>query len=138
VGFGWLADPIDKRYVLAGALTSLAVGSLIFLLINITALFSAFLLFVPLGLGGSATLRGAILREWFGREAFGQVIGMIVGIGMIGSVLGPLIAGWVFDISGSYKGVWFAFGGLAAFGAAVVSCLHPAKNDVRLSEEPTR
>jgi hypothetical protein len=46
------------------------------------------ILFAP-GLGGSMVLRGAVIREYFGRYALGKIIGLVMGSASIGGVLAP-------------------------------------------------
>ena len=57
------------------------------------------------------SLRGAIVREYFGRARYGTVIGIIFGMAAMGGVIGPFVAGWAFDTVGSYQSVWLAFAG---------------------------
>ncbi len=66
-------------------------------------------------------LRGAIVREYFGRHAFGKMIGIIMGSASIGGIIGPTFAGWIFDTLGSYHFVWFVFFGM--LGLAIVPIL---------------
>ncbi len=68
------------------------------------------LLFSP-AYGGGVSLRGAIVREYFGRALFGRLMGIILGMAAMGGVIGPSVAGWVFDNVGSYQGVWLVFAG---------------------------
>jgi len=73
-----------------------------------TWLYIPFLFFFPL-FWGVAALRGAILREYFGREAFGKILGILTGFAAIGGSIGPILAGWVFDTLGSYRLIWLVF-----------------------------
>jgi len=53
--------------------------------------------------GGSYALFAAIVADWFGTESHGSIYGM-VGIGEgIGGAIGPLLAGYIYDTTGSYK-----------------------------------
>ncbi len=109
-GFGWLADFSDKRYILAisSGLMTLGMFSLCYVDTGWVMIF--FLLLFPTGFGGGVTLRGAILQEYFGRGAFGRLIGMLIGASSIGGVIGPTLAGFIFDSMGSYYPVWIALG----------------------------
>jgi len=108
-GFGWLGDLFDKRYVMAWTYGIISLGMLAFCYVQITwVAFFFFLLFSP-GYGGSIVLRGAILREYFGRNSFGKMIGITMGAGSIGGIIGPTLAGWLFDTVGSYRLIWFVF-----------------------------
>ena len=120
-GFGWLGDFVDKRYMQALAFACLGTGMFAFCYIKVTGVLFVFLLLFPTGFGGSMVLRGSIIREYFGRDSFGKLIGIVMGSASIGGIIGPTLAGWIFDILGSYRSIWFVFAGL--IGLAVFLAL---------------
>lgn len=65
--------------------------------------------------GGFFTVVSPTVAEYFGLRAHGQIFGLIVFFGTIGGAVGPIVAGWIFDVSGSY---FWAFGALAALVTA--------------------
>ena len=65
-------------------------------------------------------LRGSILREYFGRESLGKMLGIVMGSGSIGGIIGPTLAGWVFDSWGSYRIIWPAFSTFIAIAIMLV------------------
>jgi len=79
-----------------------------------------FLVIFPPGYGGGIVLRGAILREYFGRDSFGKILGVTYGSGAIGGIIGPTLAGWAFDTLGTYPMVWLAFCGLNALAIYLI------------------
>jgi OFA family oxalate/formate antiporter-like MFS transporter len=111
-GFGWLGDIIDKRYVLALSLCLTSLGLLAFCYVQVVWVVCVFLLLFSPGYGGIMVLRGAILREYFGRDSFGRILGITMGCAAAGGIIGPTLTGWVFDILGSYDIVWLIFCGL--------------------------
>ena len=108
-GFGWLGDIFDKRHVLAMTFFFMGTGVLVFCYVKTLWIIVPFLLLFPPGFGGSMVLRGAILREYFGKDVFGKLLGITMGSASIGGIVGPTFAGWVFDRLGSYKPVWIIF-----------------------------
>ena len=108
-GLGWLSDVFDKWHVMALATGLISVGTLAFGYLHVRWVIIPFLLLFPLGHGGSMVLRGSILREYFGRDSFGKMIGVIMGSAAIGGIIGPTLAGWVFDTLGSYQPIWLLF-----------------------------
>ncbi len=110
-GFGWLGDIFDKRYVLAWTYCLIGMGTLAFSSIHAKWLIIPFLLLFPPAFGGTVSLRGAIVREYFGRASFGRLFGIIIGMSAIGGVIGPAAAGWTFDNLGGYQPVWLSFAG---------------------------
>ena len=111
-GLGWLGDIFDKRHVMALAIGLISLGLLTFSYVQVKWVIFPFLLFFPIGHGGSMVQRGSILREYFGRDSFGKIIGVIMGSAAVGGVIGPTTAGWVFDTVGSYKPFWLLLFGL--------------------------
>lgn len=111
LGFGWLSDVFDKRYVLAVAYFLLGIGTLVLSYIHLTWLIFPFLILFSPAFGGILSLRGAIVREYFGRASFGRVIGLLLGLAALGGVVGPSAAGWTFDNLGGYRPIWFSFAG---------------------------
>ena len=111
-GFGWLADFFDKRYVLSTTYLIMGLGLLTFCNPDATWAILLFLLFFSSGSGGSIILRGAILREYFGRHSLGKILGVIMGSSSLGGIIGPTVAGWAFDATGNYQFIWLIFCGL--------------------------
>jgi sugar phosphate permease len=111
LGFGWLADRIDQRYIMATGYALMSLGLLCFtlaILWNPLLLFPA-IPFFSIGFGGNATVRASVIRDYYGRKNFGAIHGLVVGLAVVGTITGPPLAGWVFDTWGSYKGIWIAF-----------------------------
>ena len=124
-GFGWLADIFDKRLVMAAALSLISLGTLALSYMHAGWVIIPFLVMFPLGHGGTMVLRGAILREYFGRNAFGKMIGIIMGSASIGGIVGPTLAGWFYDTWGTYRLSWFVFFIILVAGVALISKIKP-------------
>ncbi len=124
LGFGWLGDIFDKRYVMAGAYSLAGVGILAFSYVQATWLIFPFLILFPLSLG-AVVLRGAIVREYFGIASFGKIFGIMAGIATIGGVLGPSLAGWTYDTFGSYRPIWLAFAGISIVPVMLMLTIKP-------------
>ncbi len=110
-GFGWLGDIFDKKYVMAWTFFLFGIGTLAFSYIHQKWLIVPFVLLFSPAYGGGLSVRGAIVRDYFGRARYGTVIGIIFGMAAMGGVIGPFVAGWAFDTVGSYQSVWLAFAG---------------------------
>jgi MFS family permease len=116
-GFGWLGDATDKRYALALSFCLMSIGLMLFCYVQVIWVACVFLLLFSPGYGGGMVVRGAILREYFGRDSFGKILGIIMGCAAVGGIIGPTLAGWVFDILGSYQPIWLIFCGLTGLTA---------------------
>ncbi len=114
LGFGWMSDIVEKRYVMAICLALMTLGC--FILANVQTLWHIipFLIIYSPGYGGGAILMYAIRGEYFGRQYFGTIMGFMDLFQMFGIVLGPVFAGWIFDITGSYRLAFITFAIIAA------------------------
>jgi MFS family permease len=72
--------------------------------------------------GGKVPLIPATLRFFFGTKALGRLSGAAHAISLVGGALGPVLAGYIVDVSGSYliaflvgAVFWVAAGVLAWF-----------------------
>jgi OFA family oxalate/formate antiporter-like MFS transporter len=119
-GFGWLGDVFDKRHVLAFTFVFMGAGMLAFSYMRALWIILVFLVIFPPGYGGGIVLRGAILREYFGRGSFGKILGVTYGSSAIGGIIGPTLAGLAFDNLGTYHIVWLAFCGLNALAICLI------------------
>jgi MFS family permease len=98
----------------------MSVGMLIFCYVQIEWIILLFLLLFPPSFGGTMVLRGSILREYFGRDSLGKMLGIVMGSASIGGIIGPTLAGWVFDVWGSYRFIWIAFSAFTAITIIMV------------------
>jgi sugar phosphate permease len=100
---GYLGDRFSKRAICALAMLGHATG------LVVLAYASEFWMVVLFALlhGGAWGVRGplmaAIRADYFGRAAFGKILGVSNLIVTLGSVSGPLIAGYFADQTGSYR-----------------------------------
>ncbi len=65
-------------------------------------------------------LRPIILRDYYGKTYIGSIMGLCFGLGAIGSVCGPPLAGWIFDTTGSYDLAWIISSVLLLIGIPLV------------------
>jgi MFS family permease len=105
---------------MAIAYSIMAFGLLALCYVKVNAMIYIFLFLFSNGFGGISVLRGAILREYYGRYNFGKLLGIMMGFGACGGIIGPTTAGWVFDRMGSYSFVWLAFSGLIALAVILI------------------
>ncbi len=125
VGFGWLGDRIDKRAAWAITFFCMGAGVLAFCHVrSLWALLLFILLFAP-GFGGGMVLRGAILQRFFGMGSFGKMLGVLLGFGSVGGIIGPTLAGWVFDNWGSYLPVWYMLSAASMAAILLIARIRP-------------
>jgi MFS family permease len=117
-GGGWLSDRVERERVYVGGIVVMlaALGLLASLSLS-PALGTIYLYGALLGLGYSVTasLIPAMVSDRFSGPHFGAIVGMGLLGSAIGSAVGPWMAGFLFDRTGSYA---IAFGLAAASGLA--------------------
>jgi len=108
LGLGWLADHWQYRKVFVLGLGLMVLGIVCFALVSLESYWLApFVVVYAVGFGGVSILGPYIIREYFGRRRFGSIFGLAVSASMIGGIIGPPLAGWFFDATGSYWWIWF-------------------------------
>jgi len=119
LSFGWLADYLGKRRLLAAAWILQGLGTLIFAGIHSPWQAAIFLIVFTPGWGGAAPLLPALLAEYFGLRAFGGIQGVLMATAMLGAIVGPIFAGAVYDVVDSYRPAFLVLA-LMAFTAVVL------------------
>lgn len=120
LGFGWLADYVDKRKVLAAAYLFVAVGILLFAMVHSAWQVPFYLAFFGPGWGGFIAVRPAFQADYFGLRAFGGIQGLMFTVASVGSFVGPIFAGAVYDITDSYRLGFFIVGLVALVAVPTV------------------
>ncbi len=127
IAFGWLGDLFPKRYVVTGGLCSLSLGLLV--LAFSTELWHvglALILYAP-AYGGLATMMFAMRSEYFGRRSFATIQGFMGSVLVIGTVSGPIYAGWIFDVTNSYRIAFLTFAAAAGIAILLILAAKPIR-----------
>ena len=77
--------------------------------------------------GGFFTAISPLVAEWFGIHFHGTLFGIVVCFGTLGGAAGPLLAGYLFDLSGSYQSTYWILVALALFAWGLLLSLRPVK-----------
>lgn len=116
--WGFLAERISERILSIWTLV-LSAGAIWFLT-TITEPWAAYLFAVCYGIfaRGEGALINMLIAQYYGRSSFGTISGFTVPFATLAGAIGPLAAAMVFDSTGSYLRVFYAYIGtflLAAF-----------------------
>ena len=102
IGFGKLGDIMDKRYVMMMVASLHAVAFAILLkTTNLTMLYGYSAL-LGVGVGGLTTMLPGLVADYFGRKHFGAVYGALEMVTTLGTMMGPVYGGWIYDTTESY------------------------------------
>ena len=100
----------------------------------------AWMLFIAAGIygfahGGLFTVVSPTMAELFGTGSHGVLYGIVLFSGSIGGSLGPLLAGRIFDVTGSYRLVFIILTGLAVAGLILVTMLRSPRPSGQFDED---
>ena len=100
--------------LLAGAFIALSVSGTVGMLYVFAVLYGFFF--------GVGLLLAPITAEYFGLASLGVITGAINFATNIGGAIGPTLAGYIFDTTGSYR-LAFISGGITAIVAGIFICM---------------
>ncbi|MBE0583200.1 MAG: MFS transporter [Desulfofustis sp.] len=75
--------------------------------------------------GSFFTAVSPIVAETFGIAAHGAIFGVVVFAGTVGGAVGPIVAGWIFDLTGSYDAVFITITVLSVISFGLILLLKP-------------
>lgn len=125
LSFGYLGDHIDKRYLLMGAYFLMAIGVTILMHAREMKTVYLFIAFFGVGFGAHIPLMPAIRAQYFGRKDLGKIQGSMSPIIMIAGTTGPVLAGYLFDTTGSYNSAFILMALLCVFAGVLVFFARP-------------
>ena len=76
-----------------------------------------------------------LVREYFGRTRFGITLGLVMGVTSVGQIIGPPLAGWVFDTWGSYQGAWLGLAILVFVATIIMATTPPVTTSVQSADK---
>ena len=123
LGGGVLNDTFGTKIIAVGSVCSLAISCLV--IAYASSLWHIFLfvaLYAP-SYGCSAATMPAIKGDYFGRRSYGSILGLSGMVQMAGSMMGPVYAAYVFDVTGSYRIAFLSFAALLVISAALFASL---------------
>ena len=124
---GALADKLGRTTTIALAGVSMGLSYLLWLAAGGYLALAVFALWLGLSYGGIVSLMPAICMDMFGARALAGIIGTLYSAAALGNLLGPVLAGAVFDRMGSYQLVMWACLGLTVISTwAVLKIRKPA------------
>ena len=102
---GSLADRLGRSRTLVLMLASMGASYLLWYLAGGYPALAVFALWFGLSYGGIVSMLPAMCMDLFGARAVSAIIGSLYSGAALGNLLGPVVAGAVFDRAGSYDPV---------------------------------
>ena len=108
LGWGFLADFIKPRHCSAAAF--LIAGGMVLYLTTANSLVMALVFALLFGLSSDARdlLQNMMLAQYFGRNSFGSILGVVAPLQMLALGLGPTLSAVYREVAGSYSGLFVA------------------------------
>ena len=123
LGMGLFADRVSARIALTFNFLAACVGMLLIFGAARTAVLIPFVLIFGLSLGAPLVLVPMLIAESLGLKRFGSIGGLTGIFNTLGAFVGPVGAGKIYDLSGSYVPAFEIFVVMCIVGAAVTySC----------------
>jgi MFS family permease len=119
LSFGYLGDYVTKRYLFMVSYAMMGAGLLVLMDARDMGDVYLFIALFGIGFGGNVPLMPAIRAEYFGRSALGKIQGFMNPIMMLAGFFGPIVAGYLKDVTDSFR-LAFLLTGLLTFLAAFV------------------
>ena len=88
-----------------------------------------FAIFYAIGHGGSLTLIPLLLAELFGTRALSSLFGIVLFFGTAGAGIGPIVAGRIYDVTGSYQSAFLILIIASIIGLILALMLKPTNID---------
>lgn len=128
VAAGYIADRISVKYVTLFAFFLQLMGLVILLQVpaGSTTVLWAFVVVFGLAMGSLFVLEPLVISEYFGVASFGAIYGGLWALEMPSWALGPPLAGYIFDVTGSYNLAFIIFIGTTLLAMALIFLVKPA------------
>lgn len=123
---GWLLDILPGKLVAAGSLFLPATACLLLLFYNGEPWMSVTVaIFAGAAFGLESDVLPYLTGRYFGLRRYGAIFALVYGLYAAAFGLAPMIAGWVFDVAGSYDAALKVIIAALLVGAALLASLPP-------------
>ena len=126
---GTVNDGIGGKRSLVTCFIILICGLVWLQLSNAVWMLYLFAVIYGLAHGGLFTVMSPTVAELFGTGSHGLLFGIVLFSGTLGGAIGPLMAGHIFDLSGSYRLVFLILTAMAVIGFILITTLRPLAKD---------
>jgi len=123
-----LSDRIGARISLVYCFVMMSIALFGLLLAGELWQFYLFSIVFGIGYGGSSALQSIISAELFGLGSVGAIVGSISCSFTVGGGIGPILTGFIFDITRNYNPAFLTWAGLTSFSILLFLVLKPVRN----------
>jgi cyanate permease len=127
LGLGWLGDLLDKRRLTMGLLSMLSVSVFLMGYTSQALIFTPCMVIYSLAYGGLAALQEPIRADYFGTRAFASIQGVSRSVTTVGTFMGPILAGFLYDVTRSYAIAFAIFAAVSLLSMAFMFITEPPR-----------
>jgi MFS family permease len=131
---GWASDKIGEKSALMICLLCLLVALFWLQAVQTLWMFYLFATIYGFAHGGFFSLVSPLVAKFFGTKSHGLLFGIVIFSSTIGGAIGPFIAGYIFDITASYKIIFITLAVLCAIAMVLTASLKPLINSHSASD----
>jgi len=124
---GYLGDRFNKRYICTLCMIGHGAALLLIAYASSPAAVVAFSVLHGLSWGLRGPQMMALRADYFGASSFGAIMGFSALVVMLGMAFGPVIAGYMADLTGSYEPAFSLLAVLCLVGSACFFLATPPK-----------
>jgi MFS family permease len=125
---GKIGDIYSNRVVFIIGFSAMAVSFLIIMLLKEVWALYLFAMIFGLAYGACVTAQSPIVAEYFGLKSHGLILGTATGGLTIGGAAGPIMAGYIFDTTGSYEAAFIVSLALSLAGLVIMLMVKPIRS----------
>ena len=130
--WGFMIERLSERLLLVTAMLLSGVSILLMLPVHAGGPALALAALFGLAARGEGTLANTVLAQYYGRESFGRIAGLVSPFHMAALGAGPLIASLSFDVAGSYTAAFSFFVAGYLIAASLLWLMQPPRLPARL------
>ena len=124
---GGIADKIGNRRVLVIGFILISLAMFWLLPIRSIWMFYLFVVLYGIGVSGGGIMEPIIVAELFGIKSHGLILGVVSFVFTVGGAVGPLVTGYLFDLTGNYQTAFLICAVLNIVAIILATLLRPIR-----------
>ena len=132
--WGWITERFPPRYVMAGVALTVGGASGLFVVADSTPEILAYTLLFGFGVGGLLSVPLVVYADYYGRRSLGAIRGVTEPLTTFGQAIGTVLAGLVFDFTGSYAYAFMTFAAMGGLATVLVLFARPPRRPLVAAE----
>jgi MFS family permease len=134
--FGWFSDRVrDVKYAASSGFCIMAIGMFILINAKTVGVLYGYALIYGFGYGSLAPVMPYMISDRFGSQALGAAYGVLIFFATgLGGSIGPLLGGYIFDRTNSYRIGWLICLIALLIVAIAILVLKPNDRQIQISK----